>query len=162
LALECPWKLFIFNFAGLEQKLVGVHVDTGGLKADLDFDAISRGMRVKIKEGMLVTQQFALDFLEKFVHWGNRRSFRGHTGRGHTRHAGGAKTLPVQQIVRVSRGSRDLLSRIELTALLHLGHHLLEGAQRLGIKKHEINFLERGRPFQVPHRFPEHDSGAFR
>ena len=98
LSLECPWKLLIFNFAGLEQKLVGVHVDTRGLKADLDFDAISRGMRVKIKEGMLVTHQFALDFLEKFVHWGNRRSIR-----GHTRHAGGAKTLPEQQIVRVSR-----------------------------------------------------------
>src|ERR1700730_10278062 len=97
LSLERPWKLLIFNFAGLEQKLVGVHVDTGGLKADLDFDAISRGMRVKIKEGMLVTQQFALDFLEKFVHWGNRRSIRGHTGRGHTRHVGGAKTLPEQQ-----------------------------------------------------------------
>ena len=48
---------------------------TRGLKPDLDFDAIGRGMRVKIKEGMLVTHQFALDFLEKFVH-GCKRSIR--------------------------------------------------------------------------------------
>src|ERR1700680_4366157 len=97
LSLECPWKLLIFNFAGLEQKLVGVHLGARGLKPDLDFDAISCGMRCKIKQGMLVTHEFALDFLEKFVRRCNRRSIT-----GHTRHDVGVKALPGQRTVRFS------------------------------------------------------------
>ena len=92
LALECPWKLFIFNFAGLEQKLVGVHLDTRGLKPDLDFDAISGRMRAKIKQGMLVAHQFALDFLQEFVHGATEHEQRPYAPRC------GARTLPGRQI----------------------------------------------------------------
>jgi hypothetical protein len=72
LALKRPRELLVFNFARPEKKLIGMDLDALGLEADFDFDAlhpVARGASAEFKQRMLVSDEFALYFLEKFAHW---------------------------------------------------------------------------------------------
>jgi len=68
LPLESPRKLFIFDFAGLQQELVGMNLGSSNLEFNLDLDTGGRGVRAKIEKRVLITGQLSCHSFKEFVH----------------------------------------------------------------------------------------------
>src|SRR5271166_3015838 len=68
LLLKNPRKLLALNFAGAQQKHIGMHLRLGGRILNHHFDALGCWARVEHEERVLVLLQLGEDFFGEFIH----------------------------------------------------------------------------------------------
>ena len=103
LPLKCPGKLRVFDFARLQEKLVGVHFHSRGLEANLDGDAVRPRPASKSKSGCSYRASSRRTFSRRSLR-GVLRAVRGDTAArsGRLRPAGGSASSPRSFISRMA------------------------------------------------------------